>query len=952
MSERSWHLVVVPHTHWDREWYRTHEQFRVRLVRLVDRLLDLLEGDPAYRHFTLDGQSSAVADYLEVRPGARERIAKLVRDGRLLVGPWFVLPDEWLVSGEALIRNLRLGLRQSDALGTAMRLGYVPDQFGHVGQLPQIFAGFGFDAAVLWRGVGDEVETTPFWWEGRDGTRLLTVYLPQGYGNAAQLPLEPDALRSRLQTTLAAQEPFAAMPSLLLMNGSDHQEPQAGLPAALEAALDGMPGVTAEIGTLPGFVERARREATGELSLHCGELRSGLRSPLLPGCASTRAPQKRQEFANDRLLTRVLEPLAAWLGALGGDPDPEILELAWRVALENHPHDSVCGCSIDAVHDQMETRFARVREIATAHLERVAGELAARMALPTRGFGRGAGEPLFVWNPNGGGPALVEGEIFLAAPTRGGSRASFHLRDADGRRIPVAAELLAPEQELFALSLPKGAASLLLGAFGDEVAAHPVRAARLQVRERTLHLDLTVADTPSGYDAAEVRRAVSEALARDDDVEQFSVVVRKLPRLRLRFADDLPGHGLRSYRIAGGRARPRAQASVSAGSAEHGGAWIENAHWRIEADAAGHVRMLRRADGLVVDDALRLVSEGDRGDEYNFDPVPGAPLAEHPERVRVRATGVGEAAARLEIEARYRVPESLTPDRAGRAERTLPLSVRLRLELFEDNDRVDLDLELDNRARDHRLRLHVRAPFSARRFQVESAFELVDRPIAPESGAFGSEHPSEFPIGAVPQRAFASLLGDAAALTVANRGVAEVEAVPEVDGRTSLALTVLRAVGWLSREDLALRPGHAGPPLETPGAQVPGTHRVELSLRWHAPDEPERVLRAHAHAYPPVPFAGGAPGPGPLRDGQRLVEVDDPAVVVSAIEPRADGRALVRLWNASPEARTVRVRWGGEAGRLELMDLAERPLPGAAPAGDGAEIQVELSAWRIATLRA
>src|SRR3990172_7584133 len=147
MDERARHLVVVPHTHWDREWYRTHEEFRYRLVRLVGGLLHPLGGEPAVRHLTLDGQAIVVDDYLEVRPGARERIAKLVRDGRLLVGPWYVLPDEWLVSGEALIRNLRLGLRQAAELGGAMPLGYVPDQFGHVGQLPQIFRGFGLEGA-------------------------------------------------------------------------------------------------------------------------------------------------------------------------------------------------------------------------------------------------------------------------------------------------------------------------------------------------------------------------------------------------------------------------------------------------------------------------------------------------------------------------------------------------------------------------------------------------------------------------------------------------------------------------------------------------------------------------------------------------------------------------------------------------------------------------------------
>src|SRR5262245_26734433 len=193
------YLVVVPHTHWDREWYRTREEFRHRLVRLMDALLDLLERDPEFRHFTLDGQAIVLDDYLEVRPQARPRIERLVRAGRLLVGPWYVLPDEWLVSGEALIRNLRLGQARAAAFGASMPVGYVPDQFGHVGQLPQILAGVGLDCAVLWRGVPRELDQTLFHWEAPDGTRVLGIYLVHGYGNAAQLPLEPRALAARLR---------------------------------------------------------------------------------------------------------------------------------------------------------------------------------------------------------------------------------------------------------------------------------------------------------------------------------------------------------------------------------------------------------------------------------------------------------------------------------------------------------------------------------------------------------------------------------------------------------------------------------------------------------------------------------------------------------------------------------------------------------------------------------
>ena len=178
-------MAVVAHTHWDREWYAPFEHFRTRLVEVLDGVLALLEADPSFRRFLLDGQMAMVDDYLEVRPEAAGRIRRLVEQGRLAVGPWYVLMDEFCVSGETIVRNLQLGLRRAASFGGPMPVGYLPDMFGHIAQMPQLLRQAGFDHAVVWRGVPAAVDRTAFWWAAPDGGTVRAEYLPVGYANGA-----------------------------------------------------------------------------------------------------------------------------------------------------------------------------------------------------------------------------------------------------------------------------------------------------------------------------------------------------------------------------------------------------------------------------------------------------------------------------------------------------------------------------------------------------------------------------------------------------------------------------------------------------------------------------------------------------------------------------------------------------------------------------------------------
>lgn len=362
-------LTLVPHSHWDREWYLPFEGFLERLVPMMDGLLDLL--DRGLPHFHLDGQTALIDDYLAVRPEREPDIRRHAAAGRISVGPWFTLVDEFLVSGESIVRSLEGGLRRGRELGGSLAVGYLPDEFGHIGQMPQILTAAGIDRAVVWRGVPGRIDRTAFWWEAPDGSRVLAEYLPFGYslGESVADASDPEALVAALARAASRLAPMAARERLLVMLGADHTAPDPAFPERLAEARKRAPGLRAELGSLEDYLTHP---AIDDLPAWQGELRSAARAHLLAGVCSTRAHQKRDRARAEALLERYAEPLAALVPSCSW-PEPQ-LERAWRLLLWNGAHDSVCGCSVDAVARAVDERHEEIRTIGE---EIVDGALAA-----------------------------------------------------------------------------------------------------------------------------------------------------------------------------------------------------------------------------------------------------------------------------------------------------------------------------------------------------------------------------------------------------------------------------------------------------------------------------------------------------------------------------------------------------------------------------------------------
>jgi len=350
--------LVVPHTHWDREWYLPFEQFRLRLGAVVDGVLDTLERDPSFTSFTLDGQAIVLEDYVEVRPENEGRLQTLLDAGRLEVGPSYVLPDEILVGGEPLVRNLllgrsvcrRFGVEPSDA-------GYLPDSFGHPAQLPQILAGFGIRTFLFSRGMGDEIDDVGVIFRWRAGpAEVVACQLHPHYDNFARLTWYHDA-EERVREIVGQFGELvraAGDDEIVLANGSDHLPIEPELPEIVDG-LERTFGAPFRIGR---YDEHA--PAPDGLPVHEGELVGSRLQNVLRGVNSARIYLKQ---ANERAERRLLSiETAAALRTLGEDtPYPAAdLRLAWRDLLRNHPHDSICGCSCDEVHRDMLVRYEQL----------------------------------------------------------------------------------------------------------------------------------------------------------------------------------------------------------------------------------------------------------------------------------------------------------------------------------------------------------------------------------------------------------------------------------------------------------------------------------------------------------------------------------------------------------------------------------------------------------------
>ncbi len=355
-------IHIVPHFHWDREWYFTSEESRIYLVNDMEEILDMLETHPDYPCFVLDGQTSILEDYLRVKPENEDRLKKQVEKGRLIIGPWYTQTDEMVVGGESIVRNLLYGKLDCEKYGPRMMIGYLPDSFGQSARMPQILNGFGITRFLFWRGASERkgVTRTEFIWEGADGANVLALLMPYGYAIGKYLPADPKPLKARLDKVLPALDRGTKTDHILLPNGHDQMPIQKNIFQVMEQIEACYPDRKAVLGRYEDLFEIL--EKTPGLDRVQGEFLDGKYMRVHRSIYSSRADLKSANTRIENKITNLLEPLASIAYSLGFTYEHGLMELIWKELLKNHAHDSIGCCCGDKVHRAIADRFFLAEE--------------------------------------------------------------------------------------------------------------------------------------------------------------------------------------------------------------------------------------------------------------------------------------------------------------------------------------------------------------------------------------------------------------------------------------------------------------------------------------------------------------------------------------------------------------------------------------------------------------
>ncbi len=902
---RKVHYVLS--THWDREWHQTFQQFRHQLVKVLDRVLDGLRDGRLHGPFVCDGQAVMLEDYLEVRPERRAEIEQRVGKGQLVVGPWYALADEFLVSGESLIRNLELGRKIARQLGgQPSNAGFLADLFGHNSQMPQIFAGFGIKGALLWRGV-NLPQLRHALWCGADGTTLpCHVFAWRGYCTYAgavrdvdhhdQLPKSMQQRREALEHLVAREAQVSGDGPVLLFDGADHQAWDESAYQVIVEKLKVSDDPAAPLNylhsNLDAYLDDLQQHVGGISHVMVGELRDPGKNPtnidqqfVIPGVLSSRVQLKQQNASCQTELCHWAEPWCTFAAAQLGEAYPQAyLDLAWRYLLQNHAHDTICGCSIDAVHDDAEYRFRQTQQISRKLTDEALTAIAASVSQPI------SGDELRVvlFNPL---PRAWSGvlPVTLPIPQTWPSFNEFFGFEAK----PAFRLFAADDTELMYQRLTQKPNCTHARLFDHQFPK------TVKVNQVTVSVDVTI--PPMGYTTLTVRAEKSGLPTRHPMTPSLQTSARSM----------------------------------------------SNEHLTVTVEGDGSVTLTHHADGQTYTGLLTMEDAADIGDGwYHGQAVNDQVHIAPPGDVTLSWVHDGPMLATLQLDRRMKVPADFDRKQMRRSDDMVELRIISKLTLRRDSRALEIESTVHNHASDHRLRVLFPSGADADTVWSDTPFDAVERPIALRKD---NHLYRELEVETRPQQSWSAVFDQQRGLAVIADGLMEASVCDRSD--RPIALTLLRAT-----ERTVMTDGE-------PGGQVQGELRFKYQVQpiKAGTFNPARLTEMGQQ------LAAGcravALTEAEIRQHRRstalpleasMLALSGDAVLTSL--RRVNGEVEARLFNPMQASSQVQINPGGlldgqrTPTRMQAVDLEGRLL-NEAVVTSSVDIQHELPAKKILTLR-
>lgn len=892
MTDNGCTMHLVANTHWDREWHFTVEQTRPILRDKITLILDTLDADPDFGSFLLDGQSVILDDYMIVCPEERERVTRLMREGRLFAGPWYSLPDEFIVSGESIVRNILIGHQTADEFGGSMKVAYTPCSYGQISQMPQIWRGFGIDAALFYRGVRNDLTERIFRWEGADDSQIMVyrygktgrtdfywqVLRPAVYDKERQRTVDwgddgvlfhlcDDAAYRGDYYTLDApnfliaderlkngieqlkQDHFVDVPvrdHLLFMVGSDCTAPH---PRMVELVEETNKQIAASgdklvISSIPAYIDAVKeRIAIEDLKTSLsGELHEAVQtsgSALLESVISSRMYLKQANDATEIALQNWAEPTATIAWRLGREYPQGFLRRAWKTMLACHPHDSICGVSIDDVCDDMMNRFREAREC-----------------------GEGVAEA---------GLKAVVSNIDLA--------------DAD-------------EKDIFLTvfnPLPWGR-DAVVKAMVDIPSSLPGK------------VDAVELTAPDGSKTAVQHFTCREAVGT---VQHPDDMVGLLPSTRVEIAFEakaLPAMGYRTWRV-----EARRGGFLSATSLVAGPCAMENELVRVEIESNGTLTVTNKTTGRSYSGLNAFEDTGDIGIGWRAErPQADPTVYSHGAEAAITLVESGPLQAAFDVALAMRVPKQRTDNRIGRSEEMVDIDICSRVTLKAGARMVEIETTVNNRARHHRLRALFPTRLAADVVHVGGQFNVLERPVAKVDTTEWSEQkqPTD------PFHTFVDLSDGSEGLAIVAQGMREYEAMDNDD--RVLALTIHRSVQCLT---YLCAPEHE----EMDGAQALGEHTTRYAVVVHSGQWDDANLYVDALGHnTPIKVAQHTRTTGSAPRELSYLSIGDTNVVLSALKKAEDGDSIIaRVYNPTNAAITTTLTSHFPLAEAHVVNLLE-----------------------------